>query len=162
MNKAFTLLETMIAIALFGLMAILANSYINVSTISNIQTKSQLQSQITLIQSLVLQCKTLSEAMPSQANDAAASTTSVNALTCKTFPPYNLDGGKGAFIPKAPNGFETITATESGSEFFITLTTQENSSGDEVLKSLMQTYTPTQAELVHDAGKAKLNIYLAR
>lgn len=160
-HNGFTLLETVIAIVLLGMMAFFTTSYLNVSTLSQIQSKSQLQSQITLLQSMILQCKTLSEVMPKQASSANASATLIDQLVCLTSPTYLINGGKGGFVPHPLNGFDPFTATESGASFFITISATQNSDNDSVLQSLSSGYSATQAQLHYGGGKAILDIYLS-
>ncbi|MCK4974162.1 MAG: prepilin-type N-terminal cleavage/methylation domain-containing protein, partial [Sulfurimonas sp.] len=60
MKKAFSLLELIIAIALAGVIAVLSTNFINFSTISKINIKSELQSHFNIISATILQCKELS------------------------------------------------------------------------------------------------------
>lgn len=162
MRKGFTFFEALLAIALIGVMGAISFYYLNVSTLSSIQQKTQLQSHITLMASMVLECKTLSQSMPKQIGGAAASSTLVSQLECQTSPVYLLNGGKIGFVPLPPSGFDPYAATESGGSFFITLSANQSSAGDKVLESIGGRYLPQQATFHYAGGKALLDIYLSR
>jgi len=162
-RNGFSLVEALLAIALLGVMGGLTFYYLNISTLTSTQAKSQLQTHITLLSSMVLECKTLSESMPKQSGGANASSTLVSDLVCQTTPTYNLNGGRHAFVPKPPTGFDTYTATELGGDFFITFATLHGSVEAKVLESIYNGYLPTQATFNPNiGGKAVLNVYLAR
>jgi len=109
---------------------------------------------------MVLECKTLSESMPKQSGGANASSTLVSDLVCQTTPTYSLNGGRDAFVPKPPTGYDPYTATESGGEFVLTLSA---TAGNTVLESIYNGYLPTQATFNSNVGgKAVLTVYLAR
>ncbi len=162
LRKGFTFFEAVLAIALIGVMGGISFYYLNVSTLSSIQQKTQLQSHITLISSMVLECKSYSEQMPKQIGSADAAGTPAQQLECQTSPVYLLNGGKIGFVPLPPNGFDPYTATESGGSFFITLSANQGSVGDKVLESIGSTYLPQQATFHYAGGKALLDIYLSR
>ncbi|MFY9141318.1 pilus assembly FimT family protein [Sulfuricurvum sp.] len=160
-RRGFTFFEVILAIALIGVMGTISFYYLNVSTLTSTQQKAQLQSHITLLTSMILECKTLSEIVPKQVGGAAASSTPIRQLECQTTPVYLLDGGKSGFIPLPPGGFDPYTASESGGSFFITLSANQGSSGDTVLQSIIDGYSATQASLHYAGGKALLDIYLS-
>lgn len=161
-RKGFTFFEAILSIALIGVMGVISFYYLNVSTLSSTQQKAQLQSHITLLTSMILECKSLSEKMPKQVGGANAVLTPLSQLECQTSPVYLLNGGKSGFVPLAPNGFDPYTASESGGSFFITLSANQGSSGDAVLSSLFSGYLPAQAAFSYAGGKAILDIYLSR
>lgn len=135
-------------------------TYLNISTLTSTQEKSQLQTHITLLSSMVLECKTLSEKMPKQSGGSNASATLVSDLVCQTIPTYSLNGGRHGFVPKPPSGYDSYTATESGGIFTLTLSA---TAGNKVLESIYNGYLPTQATFnTNVGGKAVLTIYLAR
>ncbi len=159
-RSGFTLLEALLAIALIGVMGAVSFTYLNISTLTSTQEKSQLQTHITLLSSMVLECKTLSESMPKQSGGGNASSTLMSELVCQTTPTYLLNGGKHAFVPKPPTGFDPYTATELGGVFTLTLTA---TAGNKVLESIYNGYLPTQATFNSNVGgRAVLSIYLAR
>jgi type II secretory pathway pseudopilin PulG len=162
MRQAFSLLEIFIAIALAGVMAYTTSFFLDTKSISKQNIKTQLQSHLNVITSVILQCKEYSNAYPIDSNGSLASTTLLNTLECNTTTPYQLDGGKGSFIPPALDNFTAYTATQNGSEFYFSTTTAINSVNDEVLLELNTTYSLNQYELTHDATTAFLNFYLSR
>ena len=162
MKKAFSLLELIIAIALAGVIAVLSTNFINFSTISKINIKSELQSHFNIISATILQCKELSNIMPIQIDGSPAAGTLVNTLECNTTTPYALDGGKGSFIPKALTGFTAYTATQSENIFYFSTTASIDSYNDEVLQDLNNSYSINQYELTHDATTAYMKFYLSR
>lgn len=161
-KKAFTLVEAALTIFLVGLMGTLGYYYFNLSSMSRIQYKSTLQSQINLIESMVFQCKSLSEQMPNQSGGADASNTLLTDLECNTSVPYPLDGGRNGFVPVPPGGYTPYTATEAGSAFYVMTTAENNSTQDEALKKLILNYTSQQAVLEHNATSATFKFYLSR
>lgn len=162
MKKAFSLLELVIAITLLGVMAILTFNYLNITSISKQNTKTQLLSHINLITASILQCKEYSNSMPIQNDGSLASETLLNVLECNTSTPYLLDGGKGAFIPTPLNGFSSYKATQVADEFYFSTTAEISSSNDEVLKDLEDEFSASQYELTHDATTAYMKFYLSR
>lgn len=162
MNKGFTFFEAILAIALMGAIGLFGYSYLNSSTLYDIQSKSSLQTHIALLQSMILECKTLSEKMPKQSDGTDTSATLISQTVCQTSPSYNLDGGRNTFVPKSPAGFDSYTATESGGAFYITLSAASNTRYAEMLTSLSKSYTATQATLHENGGKTFLDIYIQR
>ncbi len=162
MRKAFSLIELLLTVALAGAMAIFSFSYIDSATLSKESIKTELQSHLNLISSAIFQCKELSNSMPIQSNGSLANNTLLNTLDCNTSTPYPLDGGKGTFIPPPLNNFTDYTATQNGSEFYITTTTAINSRNDDVLKDLNSTYSAQQYVLTYDTSTAYLNFYISR
>jgi len=161
-RKAFSLIELLLTVALAGAMAIFSFSYIDSATLSKESIKTELQSHLNLISSAIFQCKELSNSMPIQSNGSLANNTLLNTLDCNTSTPYPLDGGKGTFIPPPLNNFTDYTATQNGSEFYITTTTAINSRNDDVLKDLNSTYSAQQYVLTYDTSTAYLNFYISR
>lgn len=161
-KKGFTLIEVVITIMLIGVMVSIGYYYFNLSTLSRIQYKSTLQSQFNLIESMVFQCKSLSEQMPMQIGGAPAQDTALSGLECNTSTPYLFDGGRNGFVPIPPAGFTPYTATESGTVFYITTTADNNSTQDEALQKLQPLYTTTQATLDHNTTSAIFKFYLSR
>ena len=100
--------------------------------------------------------------MPVENNTTLANGILVSALECNTTTPYQLDGGKGVFIPPAITGFTDYNATESGTEFYFSTTTTIDSTNDEVLQDLNSSYSTNQYELTYDATTATLKFYLSR
>jgi len=143
-------------------MVILSVNYLNISTLSKQNTKTEFQSHLNIITATILQCKELSNMMPIQSGGALANDTYLDTLECNTSSPYLLDGERGSFIPKALSGFTNYTATHSASEFYFTTTTSYSSSNYEVLQELQATYSSKQYELTNDGTTAKLNFYLSR
>ncbi len=162
MRKAFSLIELLITIALAGAMAIFSFSYIDSTTLSKDTITTQLQSHLNLITSAIFQCKELSNSMPIQSDGSLANNTLLNTLDCNTSTPYQLDGGKGTFIPPPLNNFTDYRATQNGSEFYISTTTTINSRNDDVLKDLNSTYSAQQYVLTYDTSTAYLNFYISR
>lgn len=162
-RKAFTLVELAITIFLAGLLGSLGYFYLNTSTIKRSQYKTAVQSHVNLIESMVFQCKGLSEQFPKELNTSSkASNTLLTELECNTSTPYAFDGGKNGFVPLPPTGFTPYRATESGSAFYIVTTAEKNSIQDEALQKLIVNYTSTQAVLEHNATSATFKIYLSR
>jgi len=161
-KKAFTLIEVLLTIFLVGVMSTLGFYYLNTTHLKQAEYKTTLQSQFNLIESMVFQCKSLSEQMPNQIGGANASDTNLSSLECNTSTPYNFNGGRNGFVPIPPAGFTSYTATESGTVFYIMTTAENNSSQDEALKSLILNYTSTQATLDHNTTSASFKIYLSR
>jgi len=162
MRKAFSLIELLITVALAGAMAIFISSFIDIDTLSKDNIKTQLQSHLNIISSSILQCKELSNVMPIDSDGSLANNTLLNSLECNTTTPYPLDGGKGSFIPPALSDFTSYTATEIGSEFYISTTTPITSRNYDVLKDLNTTYSSQQYVLTDDTTTATLNFYLSR
>lgn len=161
-RQAFTIIEVAVAIFLAGLIGAVGYFYLNISYLKHSQYKTTLQSQINHIEAMVFQCKNLSEQMPNQSGGADALNTPLETLECNTSTPYSFDGSRYSFVPIPPAGFTPYTATESGSDFFITTTTENNTTQDEALKSLIPLFTPTQANLNHNATHATFSFYLSR
>lgn len=161
-KKAFTLVELAMAVFLAGVMGAVGYYYINTSSLKRSQYKTAVQSQINLIESMVFQCKSLSEQMPNQVGGADASDTNLTSLECNTSTPYQLDGGRNGFVPNPPVGFTAYTATETGTAFYITTTAENNSTQDKALINLALNYTSTQATLDHNATSATFKFYLSR
>lgn len=162
MRQAFSLLEIFIAIALAGVMAYTTSFFLDTKAISNQNLKTQIQSHLNIITSVILQCKEYSNVFPLQSNGSLANNTLLNTLECNTSTPYALDGGKGSFIPPALEYFSAYRATQNGTEFYFSTTTAMNSVNAEVLLDLNGTYSTNQYELTHDATTAYLNFYLSR
>ncbi len=164
-RAAFTLVEIAITVVLAGLIGALAYYYINVTTMARIQYQSTLQSHFSLIESMVFQCKSLSEQFPKELNTSTyASNTLLTELECNTTTPYSLDGGRNGFVPIPPTGFSAYRATESGSAFYVITSTDNNSTQDNALKNLILNYTSQQATLEHNttSGIATFKFYLSR
>lgn len=161
-KKAFTLLELSITVILTGLLATLGYYYVSTTSLKRSQYKTTLQSHFNLIESMVFQCKSLSEQMPNQIGGANALDTNLTLLECNTSTPYLLNGGRNGFVPVPPTGFTAYTATEVGTAFYITTTADNNSTQDEALQKLAVNYTSTQAELNHSATTATFKFYLSR
>lgn len=161
-KKAFTLIEVALTIFLVGLMGALGYSYISTSSLLRSQYKTTLESQVNLIESMVFQCKSLSNQMPMQVGGAAALDTNLSLLECNTSVPYAFDGGRNGFVPIPPTGFSPYHATESGSVFYISISADNNSTQDAALKKLAVNYTLTQATLDHNATSATFKFYLSR
>lgn len=152
----------LLTIALAGVMVILSLNYLNISTLSKQNTKTEFQSHLNIITAAILQCKELSNMMPIQNGGALANTTPLDTLECNTTTPYLLDGAKGSFIPEPLSGFTNYTASQTGEEFYFSTTTPYGSSNYEVLQELQTTYSQNQYELSHDGTTANLNFYLSR
>lgn len=162
-SKAFTLIELAVTIFLAGLLGSLGYFYLNTSNFQKLHYETALQSHINLIESMVFQCKSLSEQFPKELNTSSvASNTLLTQLECNTSVPYALDGGKNGFVPFPPTGFSSYTATESGTIFYVQTTAENNSTQDEALKKLILSYTSTQATLEHNATSAIFKFYLSR
>jgi prepilin-type N-terminal cleavage/methylation domain-containing protein len=161
-KKAFTLIEVALTIFLVGVISTLGYFYLNTDNLKRSQYKTAIQSQINLIESMVFQCKSLSEQMPNQVGGSDASDTNLTSLECNTSTPYAFDGGRNGFVPVPPTGFTAYTATETGTEFYIMTTAENNSTQDEALVSLALNYTSTQATLDHNATSATFKFYLSR
>jgi len=161
-KKAFTLVEVILTIFLVGVMSTLGYFYISTSGLKQSEYKTTLQSQFNLIESMVFQCKSLSEQMPNQVGGANALDTNLSDLECNTSTPYKFDGGRNGFVPVPPTGFTAYTATEVGTVFYISTTADNNSTQDEVIQKLALNYTSTQAELNHSATTATFKFYLSR
>ena len=139
MRKAFSLLELLLVIALSGVMAFFTYNFTDAVSLSKDSIKAELQSHLNLISASIFQCKELSNSMPVDVNGSLASNSPLSGLECNTSTPYQLDGGKGTFIPLPVTGFTAYTATQNGSEFYITTTTAINSRNDDALKDLNTT-----------------------
>jgi type II secretory pathway pseudopilin PulG len=161
-KNAFTIIELAMTVFLAGVMGAVGYYYINTSSLKRSQYKTAVQSQINLIESMVFQCKSLSEQMPNQADGTNASDTNLTALECNTSTPYQFNGGRNGFVPVPPTGFSAYTATETGTVFYITTTAENNSTQDEALGSIALNYTSTQATLDHNATSATFKFYLSR
>jgi prepilin-type N-terminal cleavage/methylation domain-containing protein len=161
MKKAFSLIELLLTIALSGVMVILSFNYLNTSTLSKQNTKTQFQSHLNIITATIFQCKELSDAMPIQSGGSLASDTFLDTLECNTSSPYSLDGEKGAFIPEPLTGFTNYTAKQIGNIFYFTTTTPLVSNNYEVLRELQSAYSTKQYELIDDGTTATLNFYLS-
>ena len=162
-RSAFTQIEIAMTVFLAGLMGALTYYYINLSTLNRSQYKSALQSHFNLIESMVFQCKSLSEQFPKELNSSTnASNTLLTELECNTSTPYSLNGGKNGFIPLPPTGFAPYKATETGSVFYVMTSADNNSTQDDALKSLILNYTSQQASLDHNATSAIFKFYLSR
>ena len=162
-RSAFTQIEIAMTVFLAGLMGALTYYYINLSTLNRSQYKSALQSHFNLIESMVFQCKSLSEQFPKELNSSTnASDTLLTELECNTSTPYSLNGGKNGFIPLPPTGFAQYKATETGSVFYVMTSADNNSTQDDALKSLILNYTSQQASLDHNATSAIFKFYLSR
>lgn len=162
MRKAFSLLELFVTIALTGAITFIATNLINTKYLSKESIKLEIKSHLNLITATILQCKEYSGMMPIQENGSLASDTLVSSLECNTTTPYPLDGGKGSFIPVAPDLFTAYKATQNLNEFYFSTTAQLNTYQSEVLEDLNATYSPNQYELTDDGTTATLNFYLSR
>ena len=162
MKRAFSLIELLLTIALSGVMVALLVNYINISTLSKQNIKTELQSHLNIISATILQCKDLSNTLPTQAGEIAANATLLSTLICNTSPSYALDGGHGSFIPPPLNNFTPYSATQSGAIFYFTTTTPLNSANYEVLQELQADYPLNQFELTNDGTTATFNFYLSR
>lgn len=162
-RSAFTLVELAITIFLASLLGGIGYFYLNTSTLKRSQYKTALQSQINLVESMVFQCKGLSEQFPKELNTSSNAThTLLTELECNTSTPYAFDGGKNGFVPLPPTGFTPFKATESGSVFYVETTAEKNSIQDEALQKLILNYTSTQATLEHNTTSATFKFYLSR
>lgn len=162
-RSAFTQIEIAMTVFLAGLMGALTYYYINLSTLNKSQYKSTLQSHFNLIESMVFQCKSLSEQFPKELDTSvSASDTLLTELECNTSVPYSLNGGRNGFVPLPPTGFTPYKATETGSIFYVMTSADNNSTQDDALKSLILNYTAQQASLDHNATSALFKFYLSR
>lgn len=162
-RKAFTLVEIAITIFLAGLLGSLGYFYLNTSSLKRSQYRTAVQSHINLVESMVFQCKSLSEQFPKELNTSTnASDTLLGDLECNTSIPYSFDGGRNGFVPVPPSGFTPYRATESGSEFYIVTTAENSSIQDEALQKLIPNYTSRQATLDHNSTSATFKFYLSR
>ena len=161
MRKAFSILELLIAIALAGAMAIFTFNVIDINTITKDATKAELQSDLNLITSAVLQCKELSSMMPIENNGSIANDTNLSDLDCNTSTTYSLDGGRGYFMPTTLTGFTIYQATQNGDEFYISTTAEKDSKYDEILQELNTTYSTQQYVLTYTTT-ANLKFYISR
>ncbi len=161
MKHAFSLLELLLAIAFSGVMAWLLLNYTDFTTINKQNIKSTLQTHIQTISEAILQCKTLSSQYPLQTDGSLAGDTAVAQLECNTTTPYPLDGGEGVFIPPAQNGFDTYSATQSGSAFYFSTAAALGSMQEEVLRDLNGSYSQNQYILSENGGKLELDFYLS-
>jgi prepilin-type N-terminal cleavage/methylation domain-containing protein len=162
MRKAFSMIELLIAITLMGVMTALAFNYMNIETISKENIKTEFQAQLNLVTATILQCKELSGAMPIDSNGSLANNTLLSSMDCNTTTPYALNGGHGGFIPSSMTGLSDFNATQNGSEFYISTSTDVNSRNYAALKDLNSTYSTQQYELTSNATTAYLNFYLSR
>lgn len=162
-KKAFTLVELAMTIFLAALLGSMGYFYLNTSTIKRTQYKTAVQSQVNLIESMVFQCKSLSEQFPKELNAGTnASNNLLTDLECNTSTPYAFDGGKNGFVPLPPTGFNPYRATQSGNTFYISITADNNTTQDEALQKLILNYTSTQAVLEHNSTSATFKFYLSR
>jgi prepilin-type N-terminal cleavage/methylation domain-containing protein len=161
-KKAFTLVEVILTIFLVGVISTIGYYYISTTGLKEAEYKTALQSQFNLIESMVFQCKSLSEQMPNQVGGADALDTNLTSLECNTSTPYALNGGRNGFVPIPPSGYTAYTATESGTAFYIATTAENNSTQDEAFKKLILNYTSQQADLNHSATTATFKFYLSR
>jgi len=162
MRKAFSLIELLITVALAGAMAIFISSFIDIDTLNKDNLKSQFQSNLNLISSAILQCKEFSLTMPIQTDGTLANDTLLSTLDCNTSTSYPLDGGRGAFIPPPLKDFTAYTATQTGSEFYITTSAPLNTRAYEVMLDLNTSYSTQQYVLTDDSTTATLNFYFSR
>lgn len=162
-SKAFTLIELAITIFLAGLLGSLGYFYFNTFTVKKLQYKTTIQSHINLIESMVFQCKSLSEQFPKELNTSTnASNSLLTELECNTTMPYPLNGGRNGFVPVPPSGFTPYRATETGSEFYVITTAENNSTQHEALQKLIVNYTSQQATLESNATSTTFKFYLSR
>lgn len=162
-SKAFTLIELAITIFLAGLLGALGYFYLSTSSLQKAQYTTTLQSHVNLIESMVFQCKSLSEQFPKELNASMNATdTLLSDLECNISIPYSFNGGKNGFVPVPPTGFTPYRATETGSIFYISTTADNNSTQDEALQKLILNYTSIQATLDHNATSATFKFYLSR
>lgn len=161
-KKAFTLVELAMVVFLAGVMGAVGYYYISTTSLKRSQYKTTLQSQFNLIESMVFQCKSLSEQMPNQIGGADANNTALTSLECNTSTPYTFNGGRNGFVPVPPTGYGAYTATESGTVFYILTTAENNSTQDKALQSLVLNYTSQQATLENNTTHAIFRFYLSR
>lgn len=162
MRKAFSLIELFLVITLMGVMIIFAFSFIDTETLSKEKIKTEFTSHLNIITATILQCKELSNIMPTQSDGSLAINTLLSTLECNTTTPYVLDGGRGGFIPLPLNKFTPYRATQTGNEFYFSTTTAIGSYNDEALQELQSSYSTNQYVLTHDATTAYLNFYISR
>jgi hypothetical protein len=137
--------------------------YLNLSTLNSLSYKSTLQSQISLIESMTFQCKSLSEQFPKELDsNTQASNTLLTELECNTTTPYSFNGGKNGFVPIPPTGYSAYRATEAGSTFYVMTYTDNNSTQDDAFKKLIVNYNSQQASLEHNDTSAIFKFYLSR
>ena len=112
---------------------------------------------------MVFQCKSLSEQFPKELNTSTdASNSLLTELECNTTMPYPLNGGRNGFVPVPPSGFTPYRATETGSEFYVITTAENNSTQHEALQKLIVNYTSQQATLESNATSTPFKFYLSR
>lgn len=163
LRKAFTLIELAITIFLAGLLGSLGYFYLKTSSLQKVQYTATVQSHVNLIESMIFQCKNLSEQFPKELNTSTnASNTLLTELECNTSTPYAFDGGRNGFVPIPPAGFSPYRATESGTLFYISTSADNNTIQDEALQKLILDYTSTQAVLEHNTTSATFKFYLSR
>lgn len=160
MKKAFSMIEFLVVIALMGVMTILAFNYMNIETISKENIKTEFQAQLNLISATIFQCKELSGAMPIDSGGSFANESILSTLECNTSTPYPLNGGHSGFIPSAMTGFSDFNATQNGTEFYITTSTDINSTNDKALQDLSSSYSTSQYE--YNTTTSILKFYLSR
>lgn len=162
-KKGFTLVEMAVTVFLAGLLGSFGYYYFNTSSLNRSHYKSSVQSHFSLIESMVFQCKSLSEQFPEDLNTSTlANDTLLSELECNTSIPYALNGGRNGFVPVPPTGFSAYTATEAGSEFYVRTTAENNSTQDEAFQKLILNYTLAQATLEHNLTHATFKFYLSR
>jgi len=162
-RTAFTQVEVALTIFLVGLMGALSYYYINSTTMTRLQYQSTLQSHYNLIESMVFQCKSLSNQFPKELSASKyASNTLLTQLECNTSVPYPLNGGRNGFVPVPPTGFSAYRATETGSAFYVMTSADNNSTQDNTFKKLILNYTSQQATLERNATSAIFKFYLSR
>ena len=154
------MIELLATITLMGVMTAFALNYMDIETSSKENIKTKFQAQLNLVTATIFQCKELSNAMPIDANGSLASNSTLNSMECNTTTPYKLNGGHGGFIPTAVTGFSEFSATQTGSEFYISTSVEINSSNDEVLQELNSSYSTNQYE--YNTTTAILKFYLSR
>lgn len=117
-RSAFTQIEIAMTVFLAGLMGALTYYYINLSTLNKSQYKSTLQSHFNLIESMVFQCKSLSEQFPKELDTSvSASDTLLTELECNTSVPYSLNGGRNGFVPLPPTDLPRIKQRRQEASF---------------------------------------------
>lgn len=162
-RTAFTLVEIAITVFLAGLLGSLGYFYLKTSSLQKIQYTTTVQSHVNLIESMIFQCKNLSEQFPKELNTSTnASNTLLTDLECNTSTPYVFNGGRNGFVPIPPTGFSPYRATESGTVFYISTSADNNTIQDEALQKLILDYTATQAVLEHNTTSATFKFYLSR
>jgi Tfp pilus assembly protein PilE len=162
-SKAFTLLELAITIFLAGLLGSLGYFYLNTSSLKKSHYTTALQSHINLVESMIFQCKSLSEQFPKELDTSTnASDTLLTELECNTSTPYSFNGGRNGFVPIPPTGFSPYKATESGNTFYIFTSAENNSTQHEALQKLIVNYNSQQATLESNATSTTFKFYLSR